>query len=535
MRRSTRVPFAASALCSIAGSALGSVGPIEVIYEKRTGDPKSALPGWVNLAGAPEAVEWKAFEDLAVSADGSLWAVKARSTAAADHDVGIVLGSGTSGTVFNAGGTLIQEGQPAPTSAGTNGFIDFIASGFVRFDSNNKFVFGFRTRTTQTGATSSTDSMRVFTWDGSTLAFQFKQLDPYTGLSDTGAAGDETVGNSVGSFHLLDDGRIGSQDSTVNNISTTRRPVITYNRTAFHQTNVTSVTGLGGVGTVTWTTLTANSFYTTPDGMHWFAQGDAGSPALEVIVVDSIVALQENSPVGTSGLNFGTSPQVQMAASGQWIARGRDNSGTTAAAPDWVTINGQYVAKTGDPIFPGASENWGDTVVAVAINCRGDYIIAGNTNNPDPGRDNVIVFNGKVVVMREGDPVDLNGNGMFDDSVFIGRVNNTLTAFTGSLSNGSSSWWVTDDRMLYGLPMLRDGDGLELNATPAFGSPHALVRMRLACPADFNLDGAVSVQDIFDYLAAYFGGLSSANFNCVGGVTVQDIFDYLAAYFTPCP
>ncbi len=51
------------------------------------------------------------------------------------------------------------------------------------------------------------------------------------------------------------------------------------------------------------------------------------------------------------------------------------------------------------------------------------------------------------------------------------------------------------------------------------------------CPADFNLSGAVSVQDIFDFLAAYFANDPRANFNFFGGITVQDIFDFLAAYF----
>jgi hypothetical protein len=55
-----------------------------------------------------------------------------------------------------------------------------------------------------------------------------------------------------------------------------------------------------------------------------------------------------------------------------------------------------------------------------------------------------------------------------------------------------------------------------------------------ACVADFNNSGAVSVQDIFDYLAAYFSNLPSADFNHSGSVSVQDIFDYLTAYFTPC-
>ena len=54
------------------------------------------------------------------------------------------------------------------------------------------------------------------------------------------------------------------------------------------------------------------------------------------------------------------------------------------------------------------------------------------------------------------------------------------------------------------------------------------------CPADFNASGAVSVQDIFDFLAAYFEGDVRADFNASGAISVQDIFDYLAAYFAGC-
>ncbi len=55
------------------------------------------------------------------------------------------------------------------------------------------------------------------------------------------------------------------------------------------------------------------------------------------------------------------------------------------------------------------------------------------------------------------------------------------------------------------------------------------------CPPDFNLSGAASVQDIFDFLAAYFAADPRANFNEQGGLSVQDIFDFLAAYFAGCP
>ena len=54
------------------------------------------------------------------------------------------------------------------------------------------------------------------------------------------------------------------------------------------------------------------------------------------------------------------------------------------------------------------------------------------------------------------------------------------------------------------------------------------------CPADANGSGTVSVQDIFDYLTAYFSNSPGADFNGSGSVTVQDIFDYLAAYFVGC-
>jgi hypothetical protein len=54
------------------------------------------------------------------------------------------------------------------------------------------------------------------------------------------------------------------------------------------------------------------------------------------------------------------------------------------------------------------------------------------------------------------------------------------------------------------------------------------------CPANFNQVGGVTVQDVFDFLAAYFSANPAADFNQVGGVTVQDIFDFLGAYFANC-
>jgi hypothetical protein len=59
-------------------------------------------------------------------------------------------------------------------------------------------------------------------------------------------------------------------------------------------------------------------------------------------------------------------------------------------------------------------------------------------------------------------------------------------------------------------------------------------QVQVFCPPDFNLSGDVSVQDVFDFLTAYFAGAAAADFNGDGAISVQDIFDFLAAYFGAC-
>lgn len=62
-----------------------------------------------------------------------------------------------------------------------------------------------------------------------------------------------------------------------------------------------------------------------------------------------------------------------------------------------------------------------------------------------------------------------------------------------------------------------------------------LLRDISTCAPDFNNSGSLSVQDIFDFLNAWFAIDPRADFNLANGVTVQDIFDFLAAWFAGCP
>lgn len=70
--------------------------------------------------------------------------------------------------------------------------------------------------------------------------------------------------------------------------------------------------------------------------------------------------------------------------------------------------------------------------------------------------------------------------------------------------------------------------------TTAFGAGQLQVSPVATCPCDFNANGTLSVQDLFDFLSAWFAGNSAADFNGQTGVSVQDIFDFLSCWFGGC-
>ncbi|MFN7020436.1 MAG: GC-type dockerin domain-anchored protein [Phycisphaerales bacterium] len=54
------------------------------------------------------------------------------------------------------------------------------------------------------------------------------------------------------------------------------------------------------------------------------------------------------------------------------------------------------------------------------------------------------------------------------------------------------------------------------------------------CPADFNRGGSVTLQDVFDYLDAWFTSDPEADMDQSGTVTIQDIFTFLGDWFAGC-
>jgi hypothetical protein len=304
-----------------------------------------------------------------------------------------------------------------------------------------------------------------------------------------------------------------------------------YDLNAFHQSNVTTFAGFPPNPIETWATLTANAFYTTPDNAHWMAQGRAVSQGTTgtILVRDTNAVLKTGLAITGSSVIVDTIPQWNLKSGGSWNARG---AVPTPSTDKWAVVNGALVAKTGDPIITGSTETWGATFYAFNSNNNNQWVLTGTTNSTDPATNEVLVYNGTQILAREGDPVDINGNGMFDDDAFIGRGTNTLAAFEAFDLD------ITDAGVVYFIANLRNAAGQDLNSSPAFVSSQSFMRISVApppCPADFNGQNGVTVQDIFDFLSAWFAGLPTADFNGQNGVTVQDIFDFLSAWFAGCP
>jgi probable HAF family extracellular repeat protein len=55
------------------------------------------------------------------------------------------------------------------------------------------------------------------------------------------------------------------------------------------------------------------------------------------------------------------------------------------------------------------------------------------------------------------------------------------------------------------------------------------------CDGDYDRNGTLSVQDVFEFLNGWFAGDARANMLHTGTLTVQDVFEFLMRWFAGCP
>lgn len=504
---------------AITSTRVGNFRDMTIIYSEIDGHPTALVPGALDLTGTPVVTEWKTLEDMAVSPDGTTWMVKGRSEDGGDTEIAMVLGSGLVGNM------LAQEGQPIPgEAAGT--LYDFFDSEFA-FNASNQVAFGARSR-----GTSATELLLRTVAGAPSVAV--RETDAANGIVDpNGAGGDETMGNSMNTAHLLNDGSIGFYAGNIQGIAT---PDSNFDTALFYWDSMSGAVAFmqEGVSTIAGENVfsfVSGDFTTAPNGAHYAAELTLGDDFLtdeETLVVDGNIEVRQNT--NFMGTDIDAIFRVTMAPSGIWYARGDQPSND-----DWAISNGALIAKTGDSIIGGA-ESWGDAFNSFTGDSDGNYVITGNTSEPDENFNAVIALNGTYVVAREGDPIDLDGNGMYDDNVFIGRGSNTVNPFH------SNDIYLTDDGVLYFFADLRDGEGNDLGNSFGGGGA-AFITMDVSdllsagCPTiagDVDGDGDGDGDDVQGAVTCILtdgasgGACACIDYNNNGSPDVGDIVDFVA-------
>lgn len=413
-------------LVAITGLALGLPAGAAVpvaIFTEIPAHPTAKVPGLT--------ADFDEFDRPYRSPDGSMWIISASSNLATTEDEVIIVGSGP--TSFGAT-TVVREGTAAGWAPGENvGLID------RNMGINDSGHYTFATNTD--GPT--TGDEYIVRWNGG-----------FNAIAQEGTAvpgvPDELFGTSLDSPHILNTGMVGYRaPSTAGLLPSDQDDFLFMGASIVAQTGVTIPSGQAGGATETWGTFDLQDYYTSADGSSYLAQGDLNGATTgdDVIVVNGQVVLQEDSTAPGLSSPITTLTEAAMMSNGDWFARGSNDD-----SQDWIVRNGVTIAKSGDEVpGTGGTEHYDDTLFSSTFfhmvgNNNGDYVFGATTDFADPEFDAVLIFNGTDVVARQGDAVDIDGNGLLDDDAYIDIFNN-------------DDGFLTDDLVLYFTADLRNGLG----------------------------------------------------------------------------
>jgi len=411
-------------------SAVASAGePIPtVIYSEISTSDTSRVPGLVDA-------RFDSFDRPYRSPDGRFWALTASSDLATSEDEVLISGANRMGEL------IAREGTAAPWAPGENiGLLN------TRLSLNNEGDTAFGTNTD--GPTGSDEYIVQFDASAAMYSALVQEGTPVPGIAGA------THGSIIDDQSLqMTMGGPAYRTSLSNQPAGFGTNALILGPNVVANTDNTSFipSGQAGGAMETWDNFDTGNYFASFDGNHWMAQGDLNGDfnSDDVLVVDNNVVIQEASTLSGFSSPVDFISESIMETNGDWYARG-DNEDDQ----DWLLRNGDVVAKTGDAVPGGlAGETISDAVFGAAFftmggNNVGDVFWGATTSNTDEGRDAVIVVNDQVI-LRQGDAVDLDGNGMLDDGVFLDIFNN-------------DDGFLTDDLKYYFTASLMDENGADL-------------------------------------------------------------------------
>lgn len=272
-----------------------------------------------------------------------------------------------------------------------------------------------------------------------------------------------TLGATLETPVITANGLVGYSADLIQNVPVGQNDALILGGVALMQSGVTVPTGQ--IGAETLENFDIDDFWMSADGNYWLSQGDlSGATATDgVVVFRNAVVVQEGVILPGSGfaeaVNLNGIIGTHMTANARWFVRG--NNATTGV--DWIYSNGNVLAKVGDLVSGVAGENWSDSEFADCFfmhigDTNGNYVIGGVSDGPTTS-NGVLVLNQSFVIARESDPIDLDGNGQFDDDAFF----NTFGNDDGVLTDAGYFYVVANIKNAAGTPI---GEGYFVIATP---------------------------------------------------------------------
>jgi len=239
---------------------------------------------------------------------------------------------------------------------------------------------------------------------------------------------------------------------------------------------------------------------------------------------------------GTGGASMAGVPAIEA-----WRAHGRGlNMQDTSVAISIVDVPSEgrfYVA--GKAVDLSGTAGTGPWRYEYAVFNLNSARAGGSLTVPVPTSSTVTDIGFRDVNYHSGE--------IYDNTDWIGtkvgpavRFASTTTHATNAAGNAVRwgtmyNFWFTADVA----PAAAPGSvalGLYVPGTPAeivaTGLPVPMET--IPCAADFNGANGLTLQDLFDFLDAYFRNDVRADYNGAGGVDIQDVWDYLGGYFVGC-
>jgi hypothetical protein len=444
-----RSALVALPLC-LSASAMAQVPT--VIYSEIITSPTSLVPG---LGGA----RFDSFLRPYANPSGTMWSIQGSSDLVTTTDDVLIVGSSVTGTL------VLQEGTQAPWAP--SGSLVALVEERTMINDSGHFAFGLNLGGT---APTTTDEQMV-AFNGGFVVYA-AEGSPVPGFPD------ELLGTVLHSGIITNAGTLGyAADATVGTQPTTSDDFLIFNGSAVGQEGITIPTGAAEA----WENFALNDYWVSGDESKSLVVGDllGATTADNVVVFNGAVAIREDGTIPGIVGPVETIVESFMNTNGDWFSRGDVDS-----QEDWLVYNGNLIAKTGDPVPGGLpGELYDDTLFAANFfsmtgDGQGNYVIGATTSNPDPLRDAVLVHNGTTVLLRQSDGIDLDGNGLLDDNVFINIFNN-------------DDAFLTPDGWYYFTGDLMDGAGLALG--------QGFIRVKIpdvvACYPDCDGDGVLAIDD----------------------------------------